>query len=262
MSIEDRDWYRKDYEKRRGRAERDDLRAKRQAGIDAMWNEVEPARRRQYVPKMSSNSKRRNSFFHSIIQFLGILAVLAVSAAVVFYVLDEHHLLPDIHGLKWPQIPARTERISEKNDRKNANKSAERTVVIPPNLVYRGSSQDEILDFATRTGCVISQHTDGSQEIYCSNLSMDIYELISSIGQNCASSTYPHFISVDANDDYTEFSFIVNDITMSSNERQAMTDLFLLAGMNAVESGHTETRITVTFLNMKGSLVRQLQTDS
>ena len=49
---------------------------------------------------------------------------------------------------------------------------------------------------------------------------------------------------------------------MSSNERQAMTDLFLLAGMNAVESGHTETRITVTFLNMKGSLVRQLQTDS
>lgn len=262
MSIEDRDWYRKDYEKRRRRAEADDLRAKRQAGIDAMWNEVEPTRKRRYAPNMTSRSKQRNSFFHRITQFMGILSVLAVTAAVVFYILDEYNLVPDLYGLKWPHIPARTENVSEQNDRKTATKPTERTVVIPPNLVYRGSSQDEILDFATRTGCVISSQTDGAQEIYCSKLSTDIYELVSSIGQNCETSTYPHFLSVDANDDYTEFSIVVNDITMSSNERQAMTDLFLLAGINAVESGHAETRITVTFLNMKGSLVRQLHTDS
>ena len=86
--------------------------------------------------------------------------------------------------------------------------------------------------------------------------------MVSSIGQNCESSTYPHFLSIDANDDYTDFTIIVNDITMSSNERQAMTDLFLLAGINAVESGHTETMLSVTFQNMRGSLVRQLHTDS
>ena len=258
MSIEDRDWYRKDYEKRRKRADADDLRAKRQAGIDAMWNEVEHSHKRRYAPTISSRSKQRSSFFHRIIQFLGVLSVLAVTAAVVFFALDEYHMLPDLYGSKWPQMPARTESISEGNDRQTATKSAERTVVIPPNLVYRGSSQDELLDFATRTGCVISPQTDGAREIYCSNLNTDIYKLISSIGQNCESRTYPHFSSIDANDDYTEFSIVVNDITMNSSERQAMTDLFLLAGMNAVESGITETRITVTFRNMKGSLVRQL----
>ena len=262
MSIEDRDWYRKDYEKRRRKAEADDLRAKRQAGIDAMWNEVEPSHKRRYAPSMSSHSKQQSSFFHRIIQFLGILSVLAVTAAVVFFLLDEHHLLPDRYGFKWPKIPARTENVSERNDRQTATESAERTVVIPTNLVYRGSSQDEILDFATRTGCVISPQTNGAQEINCSMLNTDIYELVSFIGQNCESSTYPHFLSIDANDDYTDFTLIVNDITMSSNERQAMTDLFLLAGINAVESGHTETRLSVTFQNMRGSLVRQLHTDS
>ena len=48
MSIQDRDWYRRDYEKRRKRIEeneKEELRKKRQIGIDAMWNEVEPSRK-------------------------------------------------------------------------------------------------------------------------------------------------------------------------------------------------------------------------
>lgn len=258
MSIEERDWYRRDYQKRRKRIEQEDLRAKQQAAIDAMWEEVEPARKRRYTPKMSSQSKQRNNIFQGLIQLMGILAVLAVSVAIVFYTLEEHHLLPELHGLKWPEIPSLAEIISERKVRQTVKETTEQAVVIPPNLVYRGSSQDELLDFTARTSCDISLQNDGSLKIFCSKLDIDIEKLVSVIGQNCETSTYPHFVSIDAKADYTEFSIIVNDITMSSGERQAMTDLFLLAGVNTVESGHTESRITVTFLNMKGSLVRQL----
>lgn len=48
MSLEDRDWYRKDYEKRRRIIEEQERHKARQIGADAMWNEIER-------PKAQSN---------------------------------------------------------------------------------------------------------------------------------------------------------------------------------------------------------------
>ena len=44
MSVQDREWYREDYNRRRKRIEEEEKRKARQAGADAMWNEVERQR--------------------------------------------------------------------------------------------------------------------------------------------------------------------------------------------------------------------------
>ena len=45
MSIEDREWFREDWKKRRKKIEKNSLREHRQIGIDAMWNEGEKSRK-------------------------------------------------------------------------------------------------------------------------------------------------------------------------------------------------------------------------
>ena len=46
MSVQDRDWYREDYERRRKQLEEEEKRKARQAGADSMWNEIEPQKSR------------------------------------------------------------------------------------------------------------------------------------------------------------------------------------------------------------------------
>lgn len=55
MSIEDRDWFRNDYEKRRKIIEEQEKKKARQIGADAMWNEVERQR-----PQSINNPQRLN----------------------------------------------------------------------------------------------------------------------------------------------------------------------------------------------------------
>ncbi len=61
MSLEDRDWYRKDYERRRKLIEEEEKRKARQAGVDTMWNEVERPKSKPQRPQKPNKQAVRSA---------------------------------------------------------------------------------------------------------------------------------------------------------------------------------------------------------
>ena len=91
----------------------------------------------------------------------------------------------------------------------------------------------------------------------------DVDALVARISEKCSEpGWYYHFLSISANDDQTVFSIVVNERNLSENEKQTVTDLFLTAGLSAVQSGKNPTGIRIEFLNQMGDLLDKISTGS
>jgi len=133
------------------------------------------------------------------------------------------------------------------------------TVVIPAQLVYVGSSPEEIDHYAEEYALKsVTIEADGSAKVLAETTvpSADVDALVAKITEKCSEpGWYFHFLSISANNDQTVFSIVVNELTMSDKEKQTVTDLFLTAGIHAVQSGQKAENLRIDLLNQVGDLV-------
>ena len=136
------------------------------------------------------------------------------------------------------------------------SKPAGNTVVIPVQLVYVGSTQEELDHYAEEYGLKsVTTEADGSVKVLSETTvpSADVDALIAKINEKCGEQGwYFHFLSISANNDQTVFSIVVNELIMSNREKQTVTDLFLTAGIHAVQSGQKAENLRIDLLNQMG----------
>ena len=272
MSIEDRDWYRKDSEQRRKQIEMDekeDLRRKRQIGADAMWNEIEPSRKASYNKSgyytvMPNKKRQKSPFWMRMIQVLGAVAVAAV---VLFMVanseLGSRFLQQNKNQLPSIQLPSATEKAAEQRAEARSNPTSN-TAVIPSNLVYDNSTQEEFDHFAKEYGLTaVEKGEDGSLTLSSDSKIMhaNVDALVAVLSKKCGEPGYKHFSSISVNEGHTAFIIVVNDMSMSAEEKQVVTDLFLMAGLEAVQTGQKVQNLRVETMNTFGGIINAMDTN-
>jgi len=153
---------------------------------------------------------------------------------------------------------------SETPEQTEASKPAGNTVVIPAQLVYVGSSPEELKHYAEEYGLKsVTLEADGSVKVLSETTvpSADVDALVAKISEKCSEpGWYFHFLSISANNDQTVFSIVVNELNMSDKEKQTVTDLFLTAGIHAVQSGHTTESLRIDLLNQVGDHIGTITT--
>lgn len=136
---------------------------------------------------------------------------------------------------------------------------------IPAQLVYDGSTQAEYDRFAKEYGLASVKRKENGTVTMSAESKMpqgDVDTLVATLSEQCGKSGYNHFESVTANEDGTVFTIVVNDIHMNEKEKQAVTDLFLMAGLHAVQSGQDVENIRVETVNKLGNLISSRNTNT
>ena len=145
-----------------------------------------------------------------------------------------------------------------------AKTEAGNTVVIPEQLVYVGSSPEELDHYAKEYGLKsVTIESEGSVKVLAETTvpNADVDALIAKISEKCSEpGWFFHFLSISANNDQTVFSIVVNELTMSDREKQTVTDLFLTAGIHAVQSGQKAGSLRIDLLNQMGDLIDTITT--
>ena len=153
---------------------------------------------------------------------------------------------------------------SESPQEIEASKPASNTVVIPAKLVYVGSTQEELDHYAEEYGLKsVTLEADGSVKVLSETTvpSADVDALVAKITEKCSEpGWYFHFLSISANNDQTVFSIVVNELNMSDKEKQTVTDIFLTAGIHAVQSEQKAESLRIDLLNQMGDLVDTITT--
>ena len=85
--------------------------------------------------------------------------------------------------------------------------------------------------------------------------------LVAALSKKCGQSGYEQFASIAVNEDYTAFTIVVNDVKMTDEEKQAVTDLFLMAGLQAVQTEQAVRNIQVERVNMLGGVISREETN-
>jgi formiminotetrahydrofolate cyclodeaminase len=85
--------------------------------------------------------------------------------------------------------------------------------------------------------------------------------LVAALSKKCGQSGYEQFTSITVNEDYTAFTIVVNDVKMTDEEKQAVTDLFLMAGLQAVQTEQAVRNIQVERVNMLGGVISREETN-
>jgi hypothetical protein len=272
MGIEDRDWYRRDYEKRRKQIEereKEELRRKRQIGVDAMWNEVEPSKKPSYnrpdsyIEKARINRKK-SPIWMRLVQVFGALAVLAVVFLVIAntewggnFLKNKDIKIPAIH------LPSTAGKDVESTTMARSEPTSN-TALIPSYLVYDGSTQAEYDHFAEEYGISsVKKGADGSVLLDSDSniIHGNVDALVAVLSKKCGESEYRHFVSISVNEDHTKFTITVNDVNISEEEKQAETDLFLMAGLQAVQTGQAIQNICMETVNMLGNFISAKNTN-
>jgi hypothetical protein len=109
----------------------------------------------------------------------------------------------------------------------------------------------------------VTIEADGSVKVLAETTvpSADVDALVAKISEKCSEpGWYFHFLSISANNDQTVFSIVVNELNMSEKEKQTVTDLFLTAGIHAVQSGHTTESLRIDLLNQVGDHIGTITT--
>ena len=136
--------------------------------------------------------------------------------------------------------------------------------VIPPNLVYDGSTQAELDRFAEEYGLAsVIREDDNSLTLTADTNIMhaNVDALVAMLSKKCGGSGYMHFVSISVNEDHNVFTIVVNDVNMSEEEKQAVTDCFLMAGLEAVQTKHNIHNICVKTENKLGIIINTRTTN-
>ena len=198
--------------------------------------------------------------FMTVLQAIGILAALGVLFAISYYLVQDmpFHPLSDLLSKPSGSSVSQYETI-------NTDSAAKVEITIPANLVYDGSTQAEHDRFAQEYGLVsIKRRYDGSVTLTSATKipQGNVNALVATLSEKCGKSGYPHFVSVSVNEDLTVFTITVIDVNMSEDEKQAITDLFLIAGLHAVQTGQNVQNLRVETVNMYGDIIGSRNTNS
>ena len=216
-----------------------------------------------------SNIPRKNNrhspFWMRAVQMLGVLAVLAVVLLVIAntewgssFMKEKDIRFPSIH------LPSLTRKTEKPTEVARANPTSS-TALIPSYLVYDGSTQAELDHFAAEYGMTyVKKETDGSLTLSSEKnlIHANVDALVATLTKQCGQPGYSHFSSVSVNEDYTVFTIVVNDVNMSNEEKQVVSDLFLMAGLQAVQTEQAVQNIRVERVNMLGSLISRENTNA
>ena len=71
-----------------------------------------------------------------------------------------------------------------------------------------------------------------------------------------------HFVSASANDDFSEFTVVVNSLEMSQNEKKLAGQLIRSGERYALLSGKAAGNVKILFMNQNGQLVRTMDSGS
>ena len=196
---------------------------------------------------------------------LGVLAVLAVVLLVIAntewgssFMKEKDIRFPSIH------LPSLTRKTEKPTEVARANPTSS-TARIPSYLVYDGSTQAELDHFAAEYGMTyVKKETDGSLTLSSEKnlIHANVDALVATLTKQCGQPGYSHFSSVSVNEDYTVFTIVVNDVNMSNEEKQVVSDLFLMAGLQAVQTEQAVQNIRVERVNMLGSLISRENTNA
>ena len=205
-----------------------------------------------YNPHQSHSKTGTISFGSSktimtVLQVLGVVAVIGVLVGTAYFLSDEPTQKKFFQGKPgWSSSP------SYKSARNNPTSNM---TVIPPNLVYDGSTQAELDRFAEEYGLAsVIREDDNSLTLTADTNIMhaNVDALVAVLSKKCGGSGYIHFVSISVNEDHDVFTIVVNDVNMSEEEKQAVTDCFLMAGLEAVQTKHNISNICVKTENKLG----------
>jgi len=198
------------------------------------------------------------------VQVLGAIAVLAVVVLVIAntewgsnFLKKENIHLPSVN------IPFLKEK-NEKPVEAARNNPTSNTALIPSRLVYDGSTQAEYDHFAAEYGMAsVKKEADGSLAMSSEKnlIHANVDALVAALSKKCGQSGYEQFVSIAVNEDYTAFTIVVNDVKMSDEEKQAVTDLFLMAGLQAIQTEQAVQNIRVERVNMLGGVISREETN-
>ena len=202
-------------------------------------------------------------FWLRFLRAIGILFVVLVVIGMISSALEERKR-GSLPPTEESTPTAQQSEVAVVSSQTTVNETKLDTVVVPANLVYDGSTQTEYDHFAEEYGFAsIKKEEDGSvtlsAETKIPNGNVDA--LVAALSEKCGKSGYAHFVSVKANEDGTVFTIVVNDLTMSDKEKQAVTDLFLMAGLHAVQSGQNVESIRMETRNKLGNLINARETN-
>lgn len=192
----------------------------------------------------------------TVLQVLGAVAVIGVLVGTAYFLSDEPTQKKFFQGKpSWSSSP------SYKTARNNPTSNM---AVIPPNLVYDGSTQAELDRFAEEYGLIsVVREDDNSLTLTADTNIMhaNVDALVAMLSKKCGGSGYMHFVSISVNEDHNVFTIVVNDVNMSEEEKQAVTDCFLMAGLEAVQTKHNIHNICVKTENKLGIIINTRTTN-
>lgn len=268
MRIEDRDRAQRDYEKRRLLIEEDE----EEYEDDGEEEEWEPEEQRE-----------KGHIWKWVIIALVILAVLAAALLVIGRTGWGSRFLHREETAAETETAVETEAAAETVVETPtvaatpmptqteiptgivADQAESNSVVIPAKLVYDGSTQAEHDHFAEEYGLKsVKRGADGSVTLTAETVvpRADIDALLTRIAEKCEKyGWYVHFVSISANEDQTVFTLVVKELVMSEKEKQVITDLFLMAGLHAVQSGSNAESIRIDIANMVGDVISGISTN-
>ena len=221
------------------------------------------SRKTVYSPP-SRVKKGRSPFWMRMIQVIGAVAV----AAVVFLIIANSEwgstfLQQNKIQLPSFQLPSAAEKAAEQRAEARSNPTSN-TAVIPPNLVYDKSTQEEYDHFAKEYGlAAVEKGKDGSLTLSSDSNIMhaNVDALVAVLSKKCGESGYIHLSSISVNEDHTIFTIVVNDVNISAEEKQVVTDLFLMAGLEAVQTDMKAQNIRVETANKLGAILSTRDTN-
>jgi hypothetical protein len=214
--------------------------------------------------RVHKKPKQRSPIWMRLVQVLGAIAVLAVVVLVIAnpewgsnFLKKENIHLPSVN------IPFLKEK-NEKPVEAARNNPTSNTALIPSRLVYDGSTQAEYDHFAAEYGMAsVQKEADGSLTMSSEKnlIHANVDALVAALSKKCGQSGYEQFTSIAVNEDYTAFTIVVNDVKMTDEEKQAVTDLFLMAGLQAVQTEQAVRNIQVERVNMLGGVISREETN-
>lgn len=142
-------------------------------------------------------------------------------------------------------------------------------ITIPSLYTEPGLSQAECDQMASRYGAgSIRLNQDGSMTWFVSGTKKD--QLMANLAAEYTADLKRidkrqgvlHFVSASANDDFSEYTVVVNSLEMSQTEKELAAQLIRGGERYALLSGKAAGNVKILFMNQNGQLVRTMDSGS
>lgn len=150
-----------------------------------------------------------------------------------------------------------------------SDKTGDTVITIPSLYTEPGISQAECDQMAARYGAgSIRLNQDGSMTWTVGGAQKD--QLMANLAAEYTADLKKidkrqgvlHFVSASANDDFSEYTVVVNSLEMSQTEKELAAQLIRVGERYALLSGKAAGNVKILFMNQNGQLVRTMDSGS